>query len=140
MKRVIIYILFLFLAWSIVSCKNKYELTSNAYEIKYKDYYSNSIAYEGEYYYLFTGKVLLASSDKKSKVTLCNIYYDEIGNVTRVENTRTIIFDKGKTYPITFTITKQNTTKSGSIVEFISMRQGIYVYENYSVIVDASYN
>ena len=140
MKRVIIYILFLFLALSIFSCKNKYELTSNAYEIKYKDYYSNSIVYEGEYYYLFTGKVLLASSNKKSKVTLCNIYYDEIGNVTRVENTRTIILDKGKTYPITFTVTKQNTTKSGSIVEFISMRQGIYVYENYSVIVDASYN
>lgn len=120
-----------------ISCKNKYEFTENAKELEYNKFYSNSISYDGNIYHIYSGKILIGAKSKNSKVTIVNIHYNNDSSIERIEPVKTMILKKDKTYPITMTVTKQNTMKNNSIIEYIKIEQALLLYEGYNVIVDA---
>lgn len=134
MKKVI-YLLILILLF-IASC-NKYSLSDKSYSIKHNDLRDNVTIYDGEYYYTYTGRLLISGGDVNSKVTIYNIYYDVSGTITRIEANKTMILKKNKVYAISLINSIAHYQASNSeIKEYISMRQGLYVYDGYDVIVE----
>lgn len=132
MKKVIYLLILLFIA----SC-NKYSLSDESYSIKHNDLRDNVTIYDGEYYYTYTGRLLISGGDVNSKVTIYNIYYDVSGTITRIEANKTMILKKNKVYAISLINSIAHYQASNSeIKEYISMRQGLYVYDSYDVIVE----
>ena len=80
---------------------------------------------------------MIGAKSENSKVTIVNIHYNNDSSIERIEPVKTMILKKDKTYPITMTVTKQNTMKNNSIIEYIKIEQALLLYEGYNVIVDA---
>lgn len=130
-------ILFIFLSiLLLISSCAKYELSDEAYVIKYGDVRTNSVLYEDNIYYEYKGKLLISGNSKDAKITIYNIYYDVYGNIERIVPKQTMLLKSTKVYAISLINGISNTTVGKEIVEYISMKEVIYIAPNNEILIE----
>ena len=90
-----------FISLSLTSCKNKYEISDNAYLLEYNKLGTYGFSYvnsdgDKEYYYKVPLNIVVGAHNNaiKSKYTICYVYYDVNGNITNVVKRKTNILKK----------------------------------------------
>ena len=99
MKKITILLTIFIFLFSLSSCKNKYEITDNAYLLEYGKLGKYGFSFDDEYYYLPPSNVVigLADTSKKGKFSVGYAYYDIDGNVTSIVPRKTYILKKDQT-------------------------------------------
>lgn len=147
MKRIYILLIIIFLCLTLNGCKKNYELTDEAVLLEYGvrgEYGFQYVNTEGDkvYYYAVPYNVVIgaADSNKKSKYTICHVYYDEFGDIDRIEHRRTQILNAGETAELHLSFGENEGYDSyGKYYCYLAWREVIYVYEGYNMYVDSSY-
>lgn len=146
MKRINILLMIVFLAFSLTSCKNKYELSDNAYLLEYNKLGTYGFSFvnsdgDNEYYYKVPLNVVVGSYDNsiKSKYTICYVYYDVNGNITNVIKRKTNILKKGQTHTLHLNYGEKEEYIDGKYYRYVEWREVLYIYEGLNIYVDSSY-
>lgn len=146
MKKVYILLIILFLSLSLTSCKNKYEISDNAYLLEYNELGTYGFSYvnsdgDKEYYYKVPLNVVVEAYDNsiKSKYTICYVYYDVNGNITNVVKRKTNILKKGQTHTLHLNYGEKEEYIDGKYYRYVEWREVLYIYEGLNIYVDSSY-
>lgn len=147
MKRIYILITIIILIFSLTSCKNKYEISENADLLEYGKRGEYGFSYvnedgDKEYYYEVPLNVVVGAYDntKKSKYTICYVYYDREGSVIGVVPRRTQILKKGKTNVLHLNYgEKEGYDEDGEYYRYVEWREVLFIYEEYNIYIDSSY-
>ena len=146
MKKVYILLTILFLSLSLTSCKNKYEISDNAYLLEYNELGTYGFSYvnrdgDKEYYYKVPLNIVVGAYDNsiKSKYTICYVYYDVNGSITNVVKRKTNILKKGQTHTLHLNYGEKEEYIDGKYYRYVEWREVLYIYEGLNIYVDSSY-
>ena len=85
MKKIYIYLILFIAVFSLSSCKNKYEISESADLLEYGKRGEYGFSYvnedgDKEYYYKVPLNIVVGAVDntKKSKYTICYVYYNRV--------------------------------------------------------------
>ena len=145
MKRINILLMIVFLAFSLTSCKNKYVISDNADLLVYGEKGKYGFSYvnsdgEKEYYYKVPLNIVVGAYDdsRKSKYTICYVYYDVNGNITNVVKRKTNILKKGQTHTLHLNYGEKEEYIDGKYFRYVEWREVLYIYEGHNIYVDSS--
>ena len=147
MKRIYIYLMLIIAVVSLTSCKKSYELTENAVLLEYGvkgEYGFQYVNPDGDkvYYYKTPYNIVIGCEDSsiKSKYTICHVYYDEYGDIDRIEHRKTHILKAGETIELHLSSGEnEGYDYTGKYYKYLAWREVIYIYEGYNMYVDSSY-
>ena len=146
MKRIYILLIIFCLCLTLTSCKNKYEISENAYLLEYNKFCTYGFSYvnndgDKEFYYKVPLNVVVGAYDNsvKSKYTICYVYYNNDGNVTNVVKRKTNILKKGQTHTLHLSYGEKEEYVDGKYYRYVEWREVLYIYEGYNIYVDSSY-
>ena len=145
MKKIYILLIVVF-CFFLSGCKNKYEISDNAYLLEYNKLGTYGFAFvnndgDKEYYYKVPLNVVVAAYDNnlKSKYTICYVYYNKEGNITDVVKRKTNILKKGQTHTLHLSYGEKEEYIDGEYYRYVHWREVLYVYEGHNIYVDSSY-
>lgn len=146
MKKIYLLLVLFAVMFSLTSCKNKYELSDNAYLLEYNKLGAYGFSFinsdgDNEYYYKVPLNVVVGAYDDsiKSKYTICYVYYDVNGNITNVIKRKTNILKKGQTHTLHLNYGEKEEYIDGKYYRYVEWREVLYIYEGLNIYVDSSY-
>lgn len=141
MKKLYILTTIFILLFSLSSCKNKYELTENAYLLEYGKLGKYGFIFDDEYYYLPPSNVVIGMADanKKGKFSIGYAYYDIDGNVTSIVPRKTYILKKDQTITRNFDYGEtEGYDENNEYYRYVAWREIIILYEGNDIYIDNS--
>lgn len=146
MKKIYIYLILFIAVFSLSSCKNKYEISEFADLLEYGKRGEYGFSYvnedgDKEYYYKVPLNIVVGAVDitKKSKYTICYVYYNRDGDVIGVVPRKTQILKKGKTNVLHLNYGEKEEYVNGEYFRYVEWREVLYIYEGYNIYIDSSY-
>lgn len=146
MKKIYMLAIILLLSLSLSSCKNKYEITKNAYLLEYnvKGAYGFSFVDSNgnkELYYKIPLNVVIGAYNDtiRSKYTICYVYYNKDGDIINVIKRRTNILKKGQTHTLHLSYGEKEEYVDGVYYRYVEWQEVLFIYEGHNIYIDSSY-